>query len=408
MSLITCWLSLTVAVIAQVPVDKIMIDPLNGAGGSASQIYSEVNYIPLETNKESLFGEIEQLAVTPEYFIVLDKTTDAILFFNKDGSYHHKISKFPFDKIFTIPPGFRQHKIRDFRVDTDKQQLQVKSIFENDVLYLFDFEGKLQGKLLLPYSTIDQFFLKDGTVFYRQQRPYSKDKTKGYQPYDISFLKDSGTAQYLFPVNFAYVNLPTEIGNAFPSFYGNADRCFYTPDLDNNVYELDASGITHQYHFVFPMQFSLPDNFAYDSTYTNKRREFINKKDYITHIIGFSRIRNYLIFELKMLTGKPESTDYVVLYSLTSKNTILLDRVSGDTSSYYLPVGLGRSNPLTKILAADEDSFYGSYSSVAFFYAKDAGTDKAPVYNTVLKNYFTTQSRKSNPVIIQLKPKGNL
>jgi hypothetical protein len=80
--------------------DKIMLDPSSGVGGTASQIYDEVDYIPLETTKESLFGEISQLQITDKYFIILDKETDAILFFNRDGSFHHKINKFPFDEKY--------------------------------------------------------------------------------------------------------------------------------------------------------------------------------------------------------------------------------------------------------------------------------------------------------------------
>ncbi|MEO9021742.1 MAG: 6-bladed beta-propeller [Ginsengibacter sp.] len=47
----------------------IRIDPANARGGTTSQIFDEVNYIPLETTKESLFGQIDQLAVTEKYFV---------------------------------------------------------------------------------------------------------------------------------------------------------------------------------------------------------------------------------------------------------------------------------------------------------------------------------------------------
>src|SRR3954467_7786076 len=68
-------------------VDTLRIDPLNSFGGSASEVFETANYIPLETTKESLFGSIDQLEVTDQYFIILDQNTNCILFFKKDGKY---------------------------------------------------------------------------------------------------------------------------------------------------------------------------------------------------------------------------------------------------------------------------------------------------------------------------------
>ena len=54
----------------------IRIDPAHARSGTASQIFEEVNYIPLETTKESLFGKIDQLAVTEDYFIMQSQLTN--------------------------------------------------------------------------------------------------------------------------------------------------------------------------------------------------------------------------------------------------------------------------------------------------------------------------------------------
>ena len=70
----------------------IRIDPAHARGGTASQIFEKVNFIPLETTKESLFGKIDQLAVTKDYFIILDEQTNSILIFKKNGKFHAKIA----------------------------------------------------------------------------------------------------------------------------------------------------------------------------------------------------------------------------------------------------------------------------------------------------------------------------
>ncbi|WP_449438730.1 6-bladed beta-propeller [Pedobacter steynii] len=79
-----------------IPVDtsKMMtlrIDPMNANGGNASEIFESVTYIPLETTKESTFGIIEHLEVTDDRFVILDKNTNCILLFKKDGKFVGKI-----------------------------------------------------------------------------------------------------------------------------------------------------------------------------------------------------------------------------------------------------------------------------------------------------------------------------
>src|SRR5689334_22569280 len=79
-----------------IPVDSsktetLRIDPSNAVGGNASDFFTEVNYIPLETTGESLFGSISKLEITDDYFIIFDYNTHAILIFNKDGKFHAKI-----------------------------------------------------------------------------------------------------------------------------------------------------------------------------------------------------------------------------------------------------------------------------------------------------------------------------
>ncbi|HEY0669813.1 MAG TPA: hypothetical protein VGD22_16645, partial [Sphingobacteriaceae bacterium] len=52
-----------------------------------------------------------------------------------------------------------------------------------------------------------------------------------------------------------------------------------------------------------------------------------------------------------------------------------------------------------------EGYFYTSYSSLAMFTFKEQLGDKNKKFSPEMHEYFKTQDRKSNPVIIQLKPK---
>ena len=44
----------------------LRINPEEAIGCPSSKLFADINYIPLETNKESLFGRIDQLYVTKE------------------------------------------------------------------------------------------------------------------------------------------------------------------------------------------------------------------------------------------------------------------------------------------------------------------------------------------------------
>src|SRR5690606_790590 len=69
----------------------LRIDPTTASGGNMSQVFDEINFIPLETTKESIFGDIGQLEVTENLFIVFDHDTKCILIFDRKGKYKTKI-----------------------------------------------------------------------------------------------------------------------------------------------------------------------------------------------------------------------------------------------------------------------------------------------------------------------------
>lgn len=382
---------------------------MNAIGGAAANIFREVNYIPLETTKESLFGEINQLLVTTEYFIVLDQNATAILFFDKAGKFHHKISKFNFDRVFKQDPrpGIRNITIVSIKADPGKQQLYIQTAFERQSLYVYSYDGTRIGKIALPPNTQDYQFLQDGTGIYMQQRPVSADQA-GYMPFDLAIRREpAGIPQYLLPVDFRYAALSNDLYRhmSYLTYSGNPWQCLYIPDFDYRVQELDTAGIRHTYQFIFPLEYSIPDNFGYDSSYTGRRRAYLEGKNVFTQLWNVYKTGDYLVVDLRCPCSGWETTMFTLLYSLKTTRVITLDRVSPDATTSWLPVsGYGRS----ELLASDGQYLYTSYPSLTMFAAKEAADEKQAAYSPVLKNYFTTQDRKSNPVIVQLRPKANL
>jgi hypothetical protein len=56
----------------------LYFDPASTIGAPVSRLFESVTYIPLETTRQSLFGQISQLVVTAQYFIVFDYDTQAL------------------------------------------------------------------------------------------------------------------------------------------------------------------------------------------------------------------------------------------------------------------------------------------------------------------------------------------
>src|SRR5687768_960534 len=65
----------------------LRIDPESSRGAAVSQVFDEVQFIPLETTKESLFGSVSQLEVTDKNYIIYDYDTRSIFIFSKEGKY---------------------------------------------------------------------------------------------------------------------------------------------------------------------------------------------------------------------------------------------------------------------------------------------------------------------------------
>ena len=53
-------------------VPVLRIDPSGAYGGTYSEYFDDIEYIPLETTKESLFGYIVQLIITDSSFVITD------------------------------------------------------------------------------------------------------------------------------------------------------------------------------------------------------------------------------------------------------------------------------------------------------------------------------------------------
>jgi len=246
----------------------IRIDPKNAVGGTVSQVFDRVNYIPLETTKESLFGKIDQLAVTEKYFIVRDRNTNSILVFEKDGKFHSKIQG--------GNDNYNRNSIEDFSIDRSKKEIVFKKGWDEFIHY--DFDGKMIRKEKVSIEGNDFFiFPKDIIVYadYSVDRTHSPDSTR----YELMFARKNKIYKHDLPYNGKFSSLQNDdiLGVQHSPFYesGNDTSAFYWRPYDYGIYAISPSGIRRKYNFILPLANSLPAAFATNTLFTFKRLDYI-------------------------------------------------------------------------------------------------------------------------------------
>ena len=68
----------------------LRVDPKYAIGVTASQLFDEVTFLPLETSQKSMFGAISQMEVARDCYIIYDQDTGYILLFGLNGSFKNK------------------------------------------------------------------------------------------------------------------------------------------------------------------------------------------------------------------------------------------------------------------------------------------------------------------------------
>lgn len=402
------WLCLNVSAQAK----TLYIDPSKTIGASASRIFDDIKFIPLETTKKSTFGAIRQLVVTDSLFIVLDGDTDALYFFNKRGRFLQRYR-------------IKRYRIRDIQLDRTKNALLIFSLNKN-----YNIPSVTVQEYLEPDSQKDISKFAKATWFYLDNvaaartedlknfryaftNPVRFDKNK----FAASFIKAKRNARDTLDYQLKIIDQSTVLQNYFPYnkktesvyYYAGASQCsiiptqndsvlFVTRPFQYEIYTLTPSAISESYKLMLPMDNAVPASFfntGFSSrgemdTYKMEHPSYAHK---IENVISF---KNLMFFDLNLFKGYNR-------YLFDNKSNLIYDynKISSDSTSYFLPVS-------GVIKSFDEEHIYLSLSAKSMFNAKKASEYRNPQYDEVLTRFFATRKETDNPVLIQLKPKEDL
>lgn len=381
----------------------LRIDPQNARGANVSQVFDEVRFIPLETTKESLFGSIYDLRIVQNQFILFDHDTKAVLIFAKDGKFKGKIdaSKIPKDDA-----DKSKNELYGYQI-TKENKDSVIAIYSSKYYFYFDFNGKQIKKVLHKEAGFNRDFeLADKET---KIRPfYIEKKGKDSIHYELGILKKSKDSVGYFPFSIKRYQTDEFWGGTNFYDYGIPNEMFFINIYSYNLYKVTPSKLSLAYRIIFPANNSLPGDFMTNPIYIKKRGEYFRNNPKVFYNMNNTYLVGDQLYLQMRSWGWEKELKKAIIYNLKTTEITSLQDLQPDSLSSFLPVtdaGAFHDFSNKGFHLYKDNYFYTSYSSLAMFSFKEQLGDKNIKFSPQMQEYFKTQDRKSNPVIIQLKPK---
>lgn len=266
-------------------VTKILLSERSDDGLYMNDLVDSVQYIPLETTRESLIGSISQLAFFNETFFVLDADNAQALFaFDSTGKYLWKIAR------IGNGPG-EYSSLSNLSIDYSKKQIHLLSLNPVMKVMTFDLEGKFLSEIKIPFSTRSFTFLPNNAfVFYNG---YCSNKSKLEKEYNLIQTDEKMNIQQAYDPYIsdkcASFTLPISC------FYTYNNSYNYFEDLRGYIYSIDKNGsLKRRFHIDFG-EYTM--DFDKRSLNTEDFNRYCRESD-IYHLTNVSETDQFLFFKV--------------------------------------------------------------------------------------------------------------
>ncbi len=384
----------------------IRIDPKYARGGTASQFFDEINYIPLESKKESTFGSAQHLQVSRRFFAFFDYSTTSVFVFEKSGKFKGRISSLPMqaDKDALNKAMF------NFVLDKSSENIYIvydkEDKYHTKRLAVFDGSGKMLqsrqlGEAFNGLSPCFAFLDPERTVF-STGNYYEKNNSSHYlhivKNFD-SVIDKILPQQQNDPLNKSWANQLVQQSLS-------AEGSIWYRLYDKTVYNMSVGGALSSYKFILPAALTLDSTFYGDEAVLKTEQSvdiYLQKhQNNISYLSMLQKTKNILGFTFVKYNYSLPSDAF--MYSLSTGTLYGNTRIVPDSLCYFLPLFA-----TSEITGMDEGYIYLFIPSFSMFVTADANKDTPWKSNPVLSAYFTNaKNRKGNPVLVQLKLKNTL
>ncbi|MFT4202664.1 MAG: 6-bladed beta-propeller [Chitinophagaceae bacterium] len=389
-------------------VQKIRIDPAQAYGGNVSEYFDSIEYIPLESKKESLFGDVSNLIITDYSIVIYDYDTQSLLFFNLKGSFIRKIQYKPMSSI-GLSFIKDQNSIIASVYDPNKRKTEIKQytpLGESKSDQVFNKIKEVENSNLIPMG--GNYYLISGNCFLPDNK-----KINDTVYHMLNIYKNDSLYKSFIPFSQQKNLAASMIRSYMVINQMSTDGFFYTATpLDFYVYKVSRDNAKVAFKFIFPYNRALTekDILSQDRKHLNSIKMHLSLDE--TTILGVSNIFYYndlLFFKLDTRVkitrfGSESKYQYNFIYNIKNKKLVSMERLNPDEGTCFLPI-FDKSLTVNGIYRYG-DKFYTSISALSLFSAKTSIKDKEIIFPKSLTDFFYFNNRKSNPVIIRMKVKS--
>ncbi len=278
----------------------------------ASKLCQNMHFIPLDSNKEQLFGEVSKIIKTDKLYFILDtKSTKRIYAFNVDGTFFKTIGS------NGKGPGEYLNPI-DFVVDVDNEELIILDQFRKFIK--IDYFGNLLFEKSLPQDAmfIEEISMYKGNLFASTARV--KYNILQYQvlQFDKSFDIFTEFLPYETGIPF---HLPFK--NKFFQF---SDNFYFIDIFKNEIYMLDDD------LFVLKYNLNLAGKHNTFEQILNGNSEFLNSKS-AAYLFDRCVAGDSIIFLPVFIEGRP----HYGFLNIHSEDYFIIDNIEDDSFAFQMP-----------------------------------------------------------------------
>ncbi|PZP46421.1 MAG: hypothetical protein DI598_12100 [Pseudopedobacter saltans] len=371
----------------------LRINPDDATGGTLSQYFDSVQFIPLETNKTSLFGDIHKLLITNDGgFLLSDDDTQAYCSFDSAGQFLARIDQ------STYPKKTNWLLSAALAYDGDRDAMVISNPNDKEFLYL-DRKGNILGHSILNglVASMDRMPNNISFIFHFPQG--NSDSVVD----NVKVYKDSILSAHYLLCKIKDIDIGgSSISRKNEFYHSDNYTIFSTGKKDLSFHLFSKNGLEKSYRLLLPEAYSYP--LGFDSLSSSQKAAAVNGK---MKLIG--SVRNiflnddWLFFELMSGSGYFFDGRHL-MYNLKDGRLICIDHIASDSMSSFMPF----HSEFGTITAVKGDYIYCYVPAFVLFEAKKEDANHLWEKNRTLKLFFETSDRKSNPVIIKMKLKQNL
>ncbi|WP_308763041.1 6-bladed beta-propeller [uncultured Bacteroides sp.] len=226
-------------------------------------------YIPLETGKNNLLGEITKIQVD-SVISVLDGMNQTIHLYSLNGKLMTVI-----DKKGMGPGEYVQ--LGDFYTSYKDRYVELLDPMKKKVMR-YDFSGNFIKEISLPFPNgVSRFTKFNGYYVFDQQTRRNNDKWK----YSIVVISEDGKIINKF---FPYTKYADILLSSRTSFYNINNELHYVPIYCDTIFALDENSVSPKFSVDFSDKW-VDESFVYSEV--KNPMDFINKLkdcDFITFL----------------------------------------------------------------------------------------------------------------------------